>query len=42
MSRIVDEILISGLQSYKQCDKLNPIDTEINDTQIMILLVLSS
>ena len=35
MSRVVDKILISGLQRFKQYDKLNPIDIIINDTQII-------
>ena len=35
MSRVVDKILISGLQCFEKYGKLNPVDIKINDTQII-------
>ena len=35
MSRVVDEILISGLQDLEQYHKLNPIDIKIDNSQII-------
>ena len=35
MSRVVDEILISGLQDLEQYRKLNPIDIKIDNSQII-------
>ena len=35
MSRVVDEILISGLQGFGQYYTLNPIDNKKNDNQII-------
>ena len=35
ISRIVDEILISGLQDFEQYHKLNPIVIKIDDNQII-------
>ena len=35
MSRVVDEILISGLQDFEKYHKLNLIDIKINDSQII-------
>ena len=35
MSRIVDEILISGLQDLEQYHKPNPIDITIHNSQII-------
>ena len=35
MSLVVEEILISGLQEFKQYRKLNPIDIKIDDNQIL-------
>ena len=35
MSRVVDEILISGLQDLEQYHKLNPIDIKIDNGQII-------
>ena len=35
MSPVVEEILISGLQEFKQYHKLNPIDIKTDDNQIL-------
>ena len=35
MFHVTDEILISDLQKFDQYEKLNPIDIEINDSQII-------
>ena len=34
ISRVVDEISITGLQDLEQYHKLNPINTKIDDSQI--------
>ena len=35
MFHVIDEILISGLQNFEQYQKVNPIDIEINVSQII-------
>ena len=35
ISRVVDEISITGLQDLEQYHKLNPINIKINDSQII-------
>ena len=35
MSRILDEVLISGLEDLKQYPKLNPVDIKVDDSQII-------